>query len=826
MKRIFIFCVALLCTMVTFAQSNLAGKVQDTQSAPIAYATVSLLQTDSTLITGAITDEQGDFMLSAPAGKYLLKVSYIGYRTICRKVQSGDENLLLTLSEESKQLGEVEVKAKKQLIERQFDKIVLNVSNSPFAMGSNGKDLLKKAPGVNVDKDGNVTVNGKSVEVYIDGRPSYLSGQQLKAMLEGTDGSTIEKIEIISNPSAKYDASGQGGIINIKTKRNMMRGLNGTLSAAYGGMYYKDIDTWMNTEMFSLNLNYRTEKTYTFGSLTQVYTNQNVGVETGSTYLDTLTHTTTERYDKSEYDCDFQYYMLKLGNDWFINDKNTVGFIFQAPFMIMNQNIPEGHGYGYTKVGNDIAENSMLSISGPMFSQQYTANLNYTHVFNDSLERELTANIDYNRYGWNQRNEQRNIYTYPTHPDTLRTGLNINTDQVVDIYSAKVDFQTRFWQTGMIEAGAKYALSNTGNRMTTDSLLGDTWSPTTHSDFDYAEHVAALYISLAKQFGQHFNAKIGLRGEYTHSRGNWITADSTSTKDYFNLFPTAFFGYTPTDKWSMNVSYTRRISRPSYYQLNPFRTYIDAHNYSEGNPELTPEFNNQVDLNFSYSQYVSLAFNFAHTQDMFSQRMEILPNGDGRQRWMNFGTCTTHGGNLSLTELPIVPKFVTGDDGSRTMQGAWLALTLNGGYYLLINRSYDKQYDNRNHWGYGSANLNAYLPKDWTLSLDGFYNAPMVSGYTRQSAFYSMNFGVRKMWREKGLIFNLQVQDVMRSMRGSSESLGLAEGNRSYTASDYRNQKVMFSLTWMFGQQQYVKHRNVGNLDESSRLGSGGGVGQ
>lgn len=818
--------IALLCAVCTFAQKTISGKVQDTEANPIAFATVSLLQTDSTLVTGAITDDQGAFTLSASSGKYLLQVSFIGYQTLCRPVWSGNKDLLFTLSEESKELGEVEVKARKQLIERQFDKIVLNVSNSPFAAGSTGKELLKKAPGVNVDKNGNVTVNGKSVEVYIDGRPSYLSGEQLKAMLEGTDGSTIEKIEIISNPSAKYDASGQGGIINIKTKRNMMRGLNGTLSAAYGGMYYKDIDTWMNTEMFSLNLNYRTEKTYTFGSLTQVYTNQNVGVETGSTYLDTLTHTTTERYDKSEYDCDFQYYMLKLGNDWFINDKNTFGFIFQAPFMIMNQNVPEGHGYGYTKVGNDIAENSMLSISGPMFSQQYTANLNYTHVFNDSLERELTANIDYNRYGWNQRNEQRNIYTYPTHPDTLRTGLNINTDQVVDIYSAKVDFQTRFWQTGMIEAGAKYALSNTGNRMTTDSLLGDTWSPTTHSDFDYAEHVAALYISLAKQFGQHFNAKIGLRGEYTHSRGNWITADSTSTKDYFNLFPTAFFGYTPTDKWSMNVSYTRRISRPSYYQLNPFRTYIDAHNYSEGNPELTPEFNNQVDLNFSYSQYVSLAFNFAHTQDMFSQRMEILPNGDGRQRWMNFGTCTTHGGNLSLTELPLVPKFVTGEDGSRTMQGAWLALTLNGGYYYFINRSYDGTYVNRSHWGYGSANLNAYLPKDWTLSIDGFYNAPMVSGYTRQSAFYSMNFGVRKMWREKGLIFNLQVQDVMRSVRGSSESLGLAEGNRSYTASDYRNQKVMFSLTWMFGQQQYVKQRKVGNLDESSRLGGGGSVGK
>ena len=230
-------------------QKNIVGKVQDAQGEPIAYATVSLLTADSSLVTGAITDEKGAFSISAygptptlptregeedpphPSlqregvksnNNYILQVSFIGYKTVARAIHSGDANLLITLQEESEELAEVEVKAKRQLIERQFDKIVLNVSNSPFAAGSNGKDLLKKAPGVQVDKDGNVTVNGKSVEVYIDGRPSYLSGDQLKAMLEGTDGSTIEKIEIISNPSAKYDAAGQGGIINIKTKRNMM----------------------------------------------------------------------------------------------------------------------------------------------------------------------------------------------------------------------------------------------------------------------------------------------------------------------------------------------------------------------------------------------------------------------------------------------------------------------------------------------------------------------------------------------------------------------------------------------------------------------------
>ena len=861
-------------------QKNIVGKVQDAQGEPIAYATVSLLTADSSLVTGAITDEKGAFSLNLPkrgentdekvettsvdprpltpspqAGRgsspvspvvrpgdrasssanetpslvrpgdrtsMILQVSFIGYKTVARAIHSGDANLLITLQEESEELAEVEVKAKRQLIERQFDKIVLNVSNSPFAAGSNGKDLLKKAPGVQVDKDGNVTVNGKSVEVYIDGRPSYLSGDQLKAMLEGTDGSTIEKIEIISNPSAKYDAAGQGGIINIKTKRNMMQGLNGTLSASYGGMYYGDVEKWQNREMFSLNLNYRSEKTYTFATLTQLYVDQNIHVEVGSEALDTLTQTRTERYDESEYVCDFQYYMAKIGNDWFIDKKNTFGFIFQAPFMIMRQDVPEGHGWGYTKVGDDIVENSMSVLANPIRSQQYTANLNYTHVFNDSLDRELTANVDYNRYAGQQGNSQQNTYYYNGFADTVVTGMVIETDQVVDIYSAKVDFQTRFWQTGVIEAGAKWAMSNTFNRMTTDSTLNGVARPTQHSDFDYSEQVAAVYISVAKQFGQKFNAKLGLRGEFTHSEGDWISADSTSMKNYFDVFPTAFFGYTPTDKWSMNVSYTRRIKRPNYYQLNPFRTYMDAHNYQEGNLELTPEFNNQVDLNFSYSQYVSLAFNFAHTQDMLSAHMELLPNGNGRQKWVNFGTCTTHGGNLSLTELPLVPKFETGADGTRQITGAWLALTVNAAYYNFINRSYDGTYLNRNHYASASATLTAYLPQDWTLSVDGNYNTPLTIGYNKTDATWYMGAAVRKMWRKQGLILNIQAQDLLRSVHYRSESFGMAEGNSSYIYQNSRYQHVSLSLTWMFGQQQYVKRRNVGNMEEAERLGGGG----
>ena len=273
MKKFFLG-MFLLCSVALGAET-IKGSVMDTKGTPMPFVTISVLDKDSSLITGAITDEQGKYSIESPslvgrAGEgFLIQASYIGYHTAF----GGPD---FVLREETERLAEVEVKAKKPLIERQMDKLVVNVSASPLSAGSNGNDILRRSPGVRIDKDGNITVNGKGVEIWIDGKPSYLSGQQLKAMLDGTDGNTIEKIEIISNPSAKYDASGQGGIINIKTKRNMMKGLNGMLSAGYGGMYFSDVKRWLNNEMVSLNLNYRGEKTYTFGQLTQVYAQNDV----------------------------------------------------------------------------------------------------------------------------------------------------------------------------------------------------------------------------------------------------------------------------------------------------------------------------------------------------------------------------------------------------------------------------------------------------------------------------------------------------------------------------------------------------------------------
>ncbi|MBO6074475.1 MAG: TonB-dependent receptor [Paludibacteraceae bacterium] len=818
----------MLCMAAGVSAETIKGSVSDSKGEPMAFVTISVLSQDSTLLTGAITDEKGEYVVTVNGltgegmNGMIIQASYIGYQTAF----GGPD---FVLREETEQIAEVEVKAKKPLIERQMDKLVVNVSASPLSAGSNGNDILRRSPGVRIDKDGNITVNGKSVEIWIDGKPSYLSGQQLKAMLDGTDGNTIEKIEIISNPSAKYDASGQGGIINIKTKRNMMKGLNGMLSVGYGGMYFGDVKRWLNQEMASLMLNYRGEKTYTFGQLTQVYSQNDVDFETGRSIPATETTPAMKNYSNSGYNIDFQYYMLKVGNDWYIDSVNTFGFILNVPYMNIKQEILPGRNYAYTAVGTDTTW-TKTATTNKVTSPQHTANLNYTHTFSEAMERELTVNVDYNRYNNRQLNFQET--QYPSH----RLGLDINSHQVINIYSGKLDFQTKFWQTGMIECGVKYALSSTDNNMTTDSILNGTRISSTSSVFRYDEHVAAAYISVGKQFGEHWSVKLGLRGEYTYSRGDWLSADSVTRKSYFNPFPTAYVGYTtsPLGKLqqpiSVSASYARRIKRPSYYMLNPFVAYVDAYSYTTGNTELTPEFNNDVELHFSWTQYLNVTFNFAHTQDMFSEKTTILPSGMGTIKWVNFGTCTTHGGNISLTELPIVPKYTKAEDGTKTMQGAWLALTVNAGWYHFLNKSYEKNaegkpvYEFGNHYGYVGGTLSSYLPKDWTLTFDANWSSPMTTGYAKQGSTYYLNFGVRKMIMKHGLILNLNAQDLARSCVFSNEDMGQQPGYSSWFKNSVRQQRVTLSVTWMFGQYQQHKNRKVGDMDELNRLGGGGGV--
>ena len=608
---------------------SISGTVIDAATEkPIEFATVALIAPDSTIVNGTTTDSAGHFTIERiPSGEYKLMAAFIGYTSLITDLNAVPaRGAVLALEPDAEMLEEAVVTARRPVIEQKLDKLVMNISDAVSTEGSNGTDLLRKAPGVTIDFDGNVKLNGSAVAVWIDGRPSNLSGKELEVLLQSTDGTTIDRIEIMAHPSAKYDAAGGGGIINIVTKKNFMQGFNGSVNLGYGGMYF---DRWDQSGDGSVNLNYRGRKTNTF-----------------LTYSARYDDMTAEMLSKSLYGADNEYtmsnssqllmrnfnQMFRAGNDWYISDKDVLGAIVTGTF---RNSSTDTYGDNFTEhlLGEDILGRLNSEITNTYDFNGVSANLNYTHTFDPAKMQELTLNADYSWYDIGNTSRQSDI------PDPMITALipldstifRQDAAQRLQIWSAKADYQQLFWQTGLLEAGLKWSRTVTDNNSVREDFYNNIWNYNSNLSniFLYDEQIAAAYISAAKSFGTKWSVKIGLRGEYTYARGDWRSAGEKSTKSYFNIFPTAFVSYMPTEKWRLAASYTRRISRPGYSQLNPFRTYMSANSYTEGDPDLNPQFSDQVSLTVGYGQHLNLSLLYQHNSNLIMQHPEVNPdNGE------------------------------------------------------------------------------------------------------------------------------------------------------------------------------------------------------
>lgn len=812
------------------AQTRISGKVLDkANNDPIPFATVRVLGADSAIVAGSIADADGVFVMAIDQpGNYLLNLTFLGYDPYSHTITiSGSDPIDLGTfymeQDEAVMLNAVEITAKAPLIEQKMDKLVMNVSQSAFAQGNNALDLLRKAPGVSIDKDGNVQLNGQAVEVWIDGRPSHLDGKSLEALLRSTDGTSIEKIEIIANPSAKYDAQGQGGIIDIKSKRTFAQGFNGTLSANAGGMgFNRNLDmlgpkkTFYFTQDVNLNLNYRTEKTNTFLNISE--STMPMGVDVNSS-------TTSEHFtqlSQSYYDAMISSRTLKLGNDWFIDDKNTLGFIFTMPMSGMFQDADTDCNRSFQQIDGYTTQRVNSYASTEFDNRQYMGNINYTHTFNPQKMAEMTANLDYMHNVQISDNVLENYYKFfpilaKGSSLLLKDNMALHSDNVVDIYSAKVDYQSLVFGMFMMEAGAKWAFSKTDN--TLDRIMGHTYADDstraehTIMPFDYREHIGAGYATLATQIKQ-WTAKVGLRGEYTYA---YNTSNSVK-QNYFNLFPTVFVGYTSTDmKKRVNLSYTRRIQRPNYSQLNPFRNYIDAHTANEGNPDLQPCFSDNLALSAGFGQYFTLFATYVSNKDVITVTPQIdLTTGEQILRSDNFGRMEFLGGGFTLAELSLGKAFT---------------LLLNASAYDIRNSApstpsmvvgaegSDEPYETHSFFGslYGCLTWN--LPAAWKLQFDVQASTPVSSGYIRVSSSFVSGISVKKTALDGRLIFSAGFNDIFRTMSNDFIIIA-APGVESSYQQQYLMQRVKVGLQWNFGAaQKPLKHRNVGTFDEAGRVG-------
>lgn len=786
-------------------KSTIRGTVTDGAStAPIEFATVVLAHPDSTFAGAATTDSIGRFSVSGLSqGKYCVTVSFIGYKSFTSGIsvnQGMNDMGTIRLEPDTEMLGTVVVSARRPVIEQKFDKLVMNVAEAVSAEGSNGVDLLRKAPGVTVDFEGNVKLNGSAVTVWIDGRPSNLSGKELEALLNATDGTSIDRIEIMAHPSSKYDAAGSGGIINIVTKKNFADGLNGSVNLSYGGMYF---DRYLQAPDGSVNLNYKGRKTNTFLNFGTGYSESDGKLNSISLFGKDLSNSMRNSSSFLMKDLNYNF---RAGNDWYISEKDILGVIVKGNFSNNRMGFDENTTGYYS--GDELVSRMESDISNSNGYNTVSANLNYTRTFDKAKMQELTLNADYSWFDISGYNFQKDVI--PPLPGIMASDSTVfrqNTGQRIDIWSAKADYQQLFWLTGMLEAGLKWSRTVTDNNALWENLISGAWKEDENlsDSFMYDEQIAAAYISAAKSFGTKWTVKIGLRGEYTFTHANW----ENGNKSYFNLFPTVFVSYLPTQKWRLSASYTRRINRPGYSQLNPFRTYLGTNSYMEGNPDLNPQFSDMTSLGVGFGQHLNLSLMYQYNSQLIMQTPYVLDDGSQRLVWENFGTQHIAGGSLSLSELPIAK---------------WLNLSAN--YFAAYNGNINSSgsYSTGSFMQSFYANVNFLLPKDWKIEVGGFGSGKMDMGYLRMDPMYMLFAGVKKnMWDGRGTIA-LNVNDILRSfsMNMHSETGGVTT---YHLKQKFNMQKITLSFSYRFGQNYSVRHRNVGNVDEASRAGSSSGIG-
>jgi hypothetical protein len=811
MKKIITF-LSLLTSITAFAQNPglISGRIVDeSNTQQMESSTVSLLkQIDSSLVKTTLTDKAGNFSFGqVNEGSYIVLATSTGYSKIY------SQNILITatnliastgsmkISKMSKNLKEVTVNSKKPIIERKLDKTILNVEASITNTGSTALEVLEKAPGVSVDKDGNISLKGKQgVIIMMDGKPTYMSGADLANFLRNLPSSNLDQIEIMTNPSAKYDAAGNSGIINIKTKKIRQVGFNGSLSTALGqGVYSKTNN--------SLNLNYRKNKVNVFSTISGNYRGNYQQLDIHRRYIND-DKSTKAIFDQESFAKKNRYnFNAKVGMDYYANKKTTFGFVVT----------------GYTTPGNETGTNTsfLKSSTGNIDSivtadrkEKYTwksggINLNMRHIF-DSTGRELTADADYLHYNANKDQFFSNNRFNPDWIKKSGSDLKGELPSVIKIYSAKIDYSHPFKKDLKLETGIKYSDVSTDNDagyfIVTDGLKKVDYDKT--NKFIYKENVNAVYANLSKTVKK-WGFQAGLRAENTNYEGRQFgnalhpEQDSSFKNSYTNVFPTAYISYNANDKNQFGFSFGRRINRPDYEDLNPFLFFLDEYTAGAGNPFLRPMYSNVFEATHTFRQFLTTTLNYSRTIDLFNETFEekgymtIVRQG-------NYGL----NNNASLAISAQVPF------------AKWWNTNLYGEarHQQFTGELYGKQLDISGSNFLLNMNNQFTMKKGWSAEVSGWYRTKAVEGQLLIESLGQLNAGVQKQVLKKKGTVKVSVRDILKSSNGSGRI------NFQNTEASFQNTNdsrvATLSFNYRFGKpiKGLQKRKTGGAGDEQNRI--------
>ena len=789
-------------------KGKVSGAILDEKSQPFPFVNVLLLKAkDSTLSKGLAADENGKFLFDqVDAGDYLTLVSMVGYQKSYSKSFSVSDKIVslpsFTLQPESKALNEVTVTAKKPFIEQEIDRTVINVENSIVSAGATALEVLERSPGVTVDQQNDrLQLRGKDgVIVQIDGKQTYLTQAELVNLLRNTPSDNIEKIELITNPSAKYDAAGNSGIINIKFKKNKNFGTNGNFSIG-GGIASPGYGRGNG----SLALNNRKGKVSLFGTAS-AFEGEGFNRQVIYRAIPFEGKTTTFNMD-SKSDWRARNYNYRVGMDYFATDKTTIGVLFSGFYNawknpiratdaeILNDDLSLRQTY-HTDMN---ANNHMNNIS---------ANVNLKHQFNDK-GKELTFDVDYVQYDSKGYNFLDTRYFNPDgtptgNPDIIRN----NMPALINIGVAKLDYMQPIGK-GKFEAGLKSSYVKSDNNMIFETF-GDVWQldPSRTNQFKYTENINAGYANYNGQFNSKTKFQLGLRAEHTHAIGNSVTLNSIRDRNYLNIFPSVFVSRNLDSSNVLNLSYSYRIDRPNYQSLNPFEYYLDPYTFQKGNPNLRPQYTHSFQLVHVYKSFLNTTLAYSRVKDMIADEVPMLIP-EKNQTYVTTENLDNQN-YISLTISAPIP-----------VKKWWNIQTNISAAYNHYQTFYRNAPFDMKIFTYNAFVNNTFtLPKNWTAEISGWYNSPAIYGLLSSKTQGAINLGLQKSLMDKKATIRLSVQDPFwtNKFRGTTkfEDIDLR------VKSTWPSRQARITFTYRFGNQNVkTRQRNTGSDDIQSRVKSG-----
>lgn len=805
-RSIFIIRIILLFfTVIIAVKANgqnknafkLSGRINDSLSnisLPNAGLILKKENTGASLTT--TSNSSGNFSFAAlDTGSYFLTVKYVGYKeyTSSRiQILNADITLpLIKLSTTLKALKTVDITSRKPLITQSLDKVTMNISESTIFAGGTALDILQQAPGVQITQSGGISLKSKAVSVYIDGRPSYLSGDELKSWLSSQPSNAIDKVELISNPSAKYDAS-SSAIINIKTTKMLNYGMNGNLTLNAGAGKF-------DRENAGVNLNYRQQKINIYGSYNYMSLKQ---------YSSLINNRTVQSGNQGIFLNEDQYAVkrtnvnaVKAGVDYDINTSNTIGLLLRGNFTSRNH-----HDDSQTPIGLAGRQpDSVVTTNTKGHASWSSPSVNIFYKLNDvKTKQTLTINGDYYRYGKKSGNDYLTSYTDDA-GQVLHDGneLRDNSPGHISIRSIAADYEKTI-KAGKLSAGVKTAFTTTDNDVKWENLLNDTWVTdlTKTNHFIYDENINAAYIGFTRQMKK-VGVQVMLRGEETNVTGNSLTLNTEFKKNYFQLFPSVAFQYTKSAQNQFSFAYRKSIERPLYQYVNPFLIFQSTYNYFQGNPNLDPMTKHEFELSWAHKQTVFTSLSYNYIKNFYGT---FYKQNDETKGIISYFDNYKYGQSVNLNIAV-----------SKLLESWW---GLNGNFAAsYFKGSYNTVASGNSTISTAFTVTNGFILKHgWNADLVLMYTTPYSDGFYHYKQNFLMNTGLSKTLNRNSSL-KLSGSDIFRTYRVSYKT----EYNNInlQNIARYDTRAVTLTYSYKFGNMRVKKQADrKGGIDkEEKRVG-------